>query len=167
MKFKIKISEPDDGGNDASEVRITRRIEFNFWRTCLLTSAGLLLAWLICGDDLIRFGNFFYFAALVITIWFLNWIIRPILVVFTLPFIIFTMGVGMLFINAFIIYIAARLLPSDEIFVASYWVALLASFFASFFAWALALAQSEKNIRRAWNTKHNGDKRDDDDVIDV
>ena len=62
MKFKIKISEPDDGGNDASEVRITRRIEFNFWRTCLLTSAGLLLAWLICGDDLIRFGKFVEYA---------------------------------------------------------------------------------------------------------
>ena len=87
---------------------------------------------------------------LVVTIWFLNWIMRPVLVLFTLPFIIFTMGVGMLFINAFIIYVAARLLPPEEIYVSSYWVALLASFFVSFFSWGLALAQSEKNIRRAW-----------------
>ncbi len=164
MKFPNKISE-DDSESGSAEVRITRRIELNFWRTCILTSAGLLLAWLICGDKFIHFGNFIYFAMLVVTIWFLNWIMRPVLVLFTLPFIIFTMGVGMLFINAFIIYVAARLLPPEEIYVSSYWVALLASFFVSFLSWGLALAQSEKNIRRAWRSKHGGNN--DDDVIDV
>ena len=41
--------------------------------------------------------------------------------VHTLPFIIFTMGIGMLFINALIIYWAARLIPGDGILVSSYW----------------------------------------------
>lgn len=160
MKLNVKLNSSSEN----TEVKITRRIELNFWRTCLLTSAGLLLAWLACGDDVIRFGNFFYFALLVVTIWFMNWIIRPVLVLFTLPFIIFTMGVGMLFINALIIYLAARILPSEEIFVANYWAALLASFFVSFFSWGLALARSEKNIRRAWKSKH-GDS--DNDVVDI
>lgn len=167
MKIKLKVKNENDEQPEGAQVKITQRIELNFWRTSILTSIGLLLAWMICGDKVIHFGNIFYFSLLVVTIWFLNWIIRPVLVLFTLPFIIFTMGVGMLFINALIIYLAAYILPPKEIFVSSYWAALLASFIVSFLSWGLALAQSEKNIRRAWKTKHGGKNNSDDDHNDV
>lgn len=122
----MKIDINNDGSGPSGDFRITRHIELNFWRTCLLNAAGLLLAWLT--SDAIEFNNIFSFAFLVVMIWFLNWIIKPVLVVFTLPFIIFTMGIGMLFINAVIIYFAARLVPGEGIIVGSYWAALWASF---------------------------------------
>ena len=158
-KMREKDNENDEmrfGG----EVRITRRIELNFWRTCLLNAAGLFLAWL--STDSIEFGNVFAFGLLVVLIWFLNWIIRPLLVLFTLPFIIFTMGVGMLFINGAIIYFAARLIPFDGLEVKSYWAALWASFLVSVLSWGVAMMRSERTIRRALK-KNSGDG----DVIDV
>ncbi|OLA83714.1 MAG: hypothetical protein BHW65_08675 [Verrucomicrobia bacterium CAG:312_58_20] len=146
-------------------VRNTIRVELNFWRDCLLNAAGLILAWVSLPAGQIEFNNIFSFAALVVAIWFMNWIIRPILVLFTLPFIIFTMGVGMLFINALIIYWAARLIPGEGIGVSSYWAALWASFIVSVLTWAIAMARSEKIIRRA--LKKDSEKSKDDDVIDI
>lgn len=149
--------------------RVTRKIELHFWRDCLLNAAGLLLAWLM--TDKIVFSDVPSFIALVMLIWFLNWILRPILVLFTLPFIILTMGVGMIFINAFIIYFAARLIPGDGITVGSFWAAMLAAFLISAMSWGISMARSEKIIMRA--LRKNGNGRDDDknnknnDIIDV
>lgn len=145
--------------------RNTIRIELNFWRTCVLNALGLILAWLTLPADAIEFNNIFSFAALVVVIWFMNWILRPILVLFTLPFIIFTMGVGMLFINALIIYWAAKLIPGDGIIVSSYWVALWASFIVSVLSWAMAMARSEKIIRKA--LKKDSKNVKNNDVIDI
>ena len=103
-----------------------------------------------------------------VLIWFLNWILKPVLVLFALPFIIFTIGVGMLFINAFIIYFAARLIPGDDIIVGSYWAALWASFLVSVLSWGLALARSERiTVRTFVQNKKDPENSDNDDVIDV
>ena len=68
----------------------------------------------------------------------------------------------MLFINALIIYWAARLIPGDGILVSSYWAALWASFLVSVLSWGVAMMRSERTIRRALK-KNSGDG----DVIDV
>ena len=156
--------------NIKSKVKITNRVELNFWKSCILNALGLLLASLTTPS--ISFSNLFYFAALVVLIWFMNWLLKPILIVFALPFIIFTMGVGMLFINAFIIYIAAGIIP-EGITVGSYWAALWASFIVSVLWWSLELFRSERIV--IFKEKVSGRKsrrRDDedgggDDVIDV
>ena len=84
--LKMREENNVDGGEERpSAVRITSRIELNFWRTCLLNAAGLAIAWATRPD--IHFGNIIYFAALVVAIWFLNWLLKPIIVVFALPFI--------------------------------------------------------------------------------
>ena len=153
----------NDNGSRRSAVRITQRVELNFWRTCLLNAAGLALAWATTSE--IEFNNVLSFTALVVMIWFLNWILKPILVVFALPFIIFTVGIGMLFINALIIYFASRLIPGDGIVVGSYWSALWASFWVSVLSWGLALAKSEKLNSKDLAPKTKQKK--DDDVIDV
>ena len=85
--------------------------------------------------------------------------------VFALPFIIFTVGIGMLFINALIIYFASRLIPGDGIVVGSYWSALWASFWVSVLSWGLALAKSEKLNSK--NLAPKTKQKKDDDVIDV
>ena len=156
----------DDENNYSSKrskMMLTRRIELNFWRTCLLNACGLLIADLTTSQ--VAFDNAISFGLLVIMIWFLNWILKPILVVFALPFIIFTVGIGMLFINALIIYFAARLIPGDGIVVDSYWSALWASFWVSVLSWGLALAKSEKLNPKNLSPKTKQKK--DDDVIDV
>lgn len=156
----------DDENNNSSRrttVRITRRIELNFWRTCLLNAAGLLLAWVTMDD--IQFNNVLSFMLLVVMIWFLNWVLKPILVVFALPFIIFTVGIGMIFINALIIYFASRLIPGDGIIVGSYWASLWASFWVSVLSWGLALAKSERLNTR--NLSSPTKQKDNNDVIDV
>ena len=158
-------NDVEEGGGFRGRVRNTIRIELNFWRNCLLNAAGLIFAWVSLPAGQIEFNNAFSFAALVVAIWFMNWIIRPILVLLTLPFIIFTMGIGMLFINALIIYWAARLIPGDGILVSSYWAALWASFIVSTLSWAIAMARSEKIIRKV--LKKDSEKSKDDDVIDI
>ena len=161
-------SDGDEGGGFRGRVRNTIRIELNFWRNCLLNAAGLIFAWVSLPAGQIEFNNAFSFAALVVAIWFMNWIIRPILVLFTLPFIIFTMGIGMLFINALIIYWAARLIPGDGILVSSYWAALWASFLVSVLSWGLALARSERiGVRTFAQAKKDKNDSDNDDVIDI
>jgi putative membrane protein len=51
----------------------------------------------------------------------INAIIRPILLLLTLPLSILTLGIFTLFLNAFLILLAARLVPGFE--VASFWSA--------------------------------------------
>ena len=156
----------DDDNNYSSrhpKIMLTRRIELNFWRTCLLNACGLLIADLTTSQ--VVFDNAISFGLLVIMIWFLNWILKPILVVFALPFIIFTVGIGMIFINALIIYFASRLVPGDGIVIDSYGVALWASFWVSVLSWGLALFKSEKLSPK--NFSSPAKQKDDNDVIDV
>lgn len=51
----------------------------------------------------------------------INMIIRPVLVLLTLPLSVLTLGIFTLFLNAFLILLAARLVPGFE--VASFWSA--------------------------------------------
>ena len=161
------MSPDEENQNKPRGFRITQRVELHFLRTCLLNALGLLLAWAILPSSIV-FTDFLSFIILVVLIWFMNWILRPILVVFTLRFIIFTMGVGMLFINAVIIYFAARLIPGNGVVIGSYWAALLASFIISVMSWGLEMARSERSIRKALSRNaQDGGKDKDDDVIDV
>lgn len=60
----------------------------------------------------------------------LNAILRPLLILFALPFVIVTMGLGIFLINALLFYLAGWLVPGFT--VASFGTALLASLLASF-----------------------------------
>jgi putative membrane protein len=153
----------DENENTRKKFRLTQRVELNFWKTCGLNALGLLIA--SATTPSINFGNAFYFFALVVLIWFMNWIVRPVLVVFALPFIIFTMGIGMLFINALIIYVSASIIK-DGIEVNSYWAALWASFLVSVLSWSLEMFRSERIMVFKNSVIHKKTSKDDD-VIDV
>ena len=56
---------------------------------------------------------------------FFNAILRPVLVLFTLPFIIFTMGLGIVVINAFLFLFVGRLVEGFT--VAGFWPAVWGS----------------------------------------
>jgi len=60
----------------------------------------------------------------------LNTFVKPVLVMLTIPFTVFTLGLFLLVINIIIVYLAAEIVPSFT--VASWWTALLFSFIVSF-----------------------------------
>tara|TARA_R110002012_G_scaffold62168_4_gene163348 strand:- start:17832 stop:18215 length:384 start_codon:yes stop_codon:yes gene_type:complete len=60
----------------------------------------------------------------------LNFLVKPILVIFTLPITILTLGLFLLVINAIIILLAANLI--DGFYVTSFWWAIIFSLLLSF-----------------------------------
>ncbi len=140
-----------------SRVRNTKRLELNFCSTCVVNAVGLLAASFTVSD--ISFSNVFSFAALLCVIWLLNWILRPFLVLFTLPFVIITMGFGMIFINAAVIYLSAGIVPG--IHIGSYWNALWASLLVSAAMWVNVYFRSEAMIRSAASGGENSKPGED------
>lgn len=61
---------------------------------------------------------------------FLNAVVKPIMIVLTIPVTIFTFGIFLLVINALMIILAAKLV--DGFYVRGFWWALLFSFILSF-----------------------------------
>ncbi|MDY6068490.1 MAG: phage holin family protein [Opitutales bacterium] len=152
-------SDMQDPKDDFTRFVITRRIELHFWKNCAIIGFGILAASYISGGA-ISFANIFSYAALVVAVWLFNFIIRPVLVVFTLPFIVLTFGVGMLFINALVIWIAAGLIPGIKF--TSYFWALLAAFITDAVFWLVAMFESERTLRKN-KKRRNGD----DEAIDI
>lgn len=58
----------------------------------------------------------------VVLLSFFNVILKPLMVLFTLPFILLTLGLGMVVINALLFLLVARLV--DGFYVASFWSAV-------------------------------------------
>ena len=58
----------------------------------------------------------------VVLLRFFNAILKPLMVLFTLPFILLTLGLGMVVINAVLFLLVARLV--DGFYVASFWSAV-------------------------------------------
>ncbi|MFI3290635.1 MAG: phage holin family protein [Opitutales bacterium] len=141
-----------------SKVAINRRIDLGFWKSlesCSVIALGILLSALIF-PSAISFGNIFSFAGLAVLIWVLNFILRPFLVLFTLPFIIFTFGAGMILVNALVVWIASGIIP--EVKFSSYLYAVFTAFIIEVVSWIVAIFKRERVIKRA--KKKN-------DVIDV
>lgn len=101
-----------------------------FWvRSGLYQGGGLLVASLILPglsfnqDPAVLLG-------VVLVLTFLNIVLRPLLLVFTLPFIVFTAGLGILLINAFLLMLAHWIIPPFEI--NTFWTALGAAVIMAF-----------------------------------
>jgi putative membrane protein len=102
----------------------------------------------------------------VILLSFLNAVLKPLLVLFTLPFIIFTMGLGIVLINALLFLLVSRLV--DGFFVESFGSALLGAIIVSVTNLVLSTAlRSPKNDDDGPNGRGSGSNRRGSDVIDV
>jgi len=82
--------------------------------------------WLLSGIDVTNFTNALLIA---IVLAFLNTFLKPVLVLLTIPFTIFTLGLFLLVINAGIILLASKLI--DGFYVNGFWWALLFSIILS------------------------------------
>lgn len=91
-------------------------------RWCLLAAALLLVSYLYPGVRITSFGSALI-AAFVIGL--LNTLLRPILILLTLPITLVTLGLFLFIINAFIFYFAANVL--EGLSVTGFTAALIGS----------------------------------------
>ncbi len=92
------------------------------------TLAVLISAWLLPGVEIV--GNSFFTALIVAAVLaFLNAIVKPIMIILTIPITVVTLGFFLLIINAIIILIASSLV--DGFIVRGFWWALLFSLILS------------------------------------
>ena len=82
--------------------------------------------WLLSGIDVTNFTNALLIA---IVLAFLNTFLKPILVLLTIPYSLFTLGLFLLVINAGIIMLASKLI--EGFYVDGFWWALLFSIILS------------------------------------
>lgn len=101
----------------------------------------------------------------VVLLSFLNAVLKPLLVLFTLPFIVFTMGLGIVLINAFLFLLVSRLV--DGFHVASFGWALVGAIIVSVTNIVLStfLRSSKPGNKRGGSGA--GPKGGGNDVIDV
>jgi putative membrane protein len=97
---------------------------------------------------------------------FFNAILRPILVLFTLPFIVITMGLGIVVINALLFLLVGELVAG--FFVEGFWAALGGAIIVSLTnLLASALLRSAKPPPRDPPRRGPGPPSKRDDVIDI
>jgi putative membrane protein len=101
-------------------------------KTLIIAAAVVLASYILPGVAVDRFTTALL-VALVLSI--LNFFVKPILVILTLPVTILTLGLFLFIINAFIIVLAGKLVTGFR--VDSIWWALLFSLLLSFFTYIL------------------------------
>ncbi|MDL2314881.1 phage holin family protein [Bacteroidales bacterium OttesenSCG-928-C19] len=101
-----------------------------FAKIVVLTLAILLASWLL-PDEVVAVDSIWVAVLASVIVALLNTFLRPILIVLTLPFTFFTMGIFLLFINAFIVSLTASIInwavDGDVIVIGGFWSALLFS----------------------------------------
>jgi putative membrane protein len=99
----------------------------------------------------------------------LNVVLKPILVLFTLPFVIFTFGLGILLINAVLLFLAGQLVPGFS--VPGFGTAFLGALIISLITMGVNLILSPRpKVRFSWSsgTSHRSRRTiSKKDVIDV
>jgi putative membrane protein len=97
--------------------------------------------------------------AVVVLLSFFNAILKPLMVLFTLPFILLTLGFGVLVINALLFLFVGRLV--DGFHVAGFWPALWGAFVVSVTNWLVSglIKSSARSVPPT--------KKKPDDVIDI
>jgi putative membrane protein len=151
-----------------------------YWMTNRFTR--LLYTWIILAVGVvvsahvvpgISYANGASLVVAVLLLSLLNMVLKPILVLFTLPFIVLTMGIGILLINAFLFLIVGRLVEGFQVagfgsaFLGSLIVSLLSLFINFLF---FGRANIRVDIQRGGGAKRSTQKRfrgKDDDVIDI
>jgi len=94
---------------------------------CTILALGVALSTVIVPG--ISYDSFPTLVVVVLVLSFFNAVLKPLLLLFSLPFIILTMGIGIWFINALLFYFAGRLVEGFHVagFGSALWGALIVS----------------------------------------
>ena len=122
-------------------------------RWLILTLAIIIASYTIDG---IRISGFFpaFFAAALLGI--LNAVLRPILIVLTLPINVLTLGLFTFIINAFLLKMVSGVIPGFD--VVGFWPAFFGSLVISVASWLLNALISDKGRVEYIDLKRHGDR---------
>jgi len=128
------------------------------WAVCAL---GVLIAATVIPGISYDEGSDLVIVVLLLS--FLNAFLRPILVLFTLPFVIFTLGFGILFINALLFMLAAHLVDGFHVagFLSAFFGALIVGLISIFLSGIWTTRVTTRSNKRRYH------RRKRDDVIDI
>jgi putative membrane protein len=116
----------------------------NFFLKVLVTSLAVVVAtYVLPGVDL---QNFLSALLVALVLGLLNMLLKPLLVLLTIPVTIFTFGLFLLVINAFIVQIADFLIRGFE--VQNFWWALLFSIILSLVTYLLEIPVKRNRQQR-------------------
>ncbi len=159
----------------SQSVHRRQRPPFNLLHTlrdALFTGIGVsLAAWILPGLDYGGDTTTLLFVVLLLGV--LNALLRPLLIVMALPFVIFTLGLGLLVINALLLWLASGVIPG--FLVTDFWNALGGACIIGFVNGFLLLLTGTSRVqvqrphhRRSRRTPGQRVQRDPDDkVIDI
>ena len=126
-----------------------------FLRDAVILFLGVLTAsWLLDG---IQYESTPTLLIVALVLALMNMVVKPMLVLFALPFVIFTLGLGILLINAVLLYMAGALVPGFE--VLTFGTAFLGALIISVISVLvnIVLAPKSNNIRMSWSVNRRGD----------
>jgi putative membrane protein len=123
-------------------------------RWLILTLAILILPYLISGVRVEGFGTALAAAAILAV---LNAIVRPVLIILTLPLTVVTLGLFILIINALLFELAGFFVPGLQI--ASFWSALFGSLIVSIISWVMNFAIAGGGWERKVVVRRKGDSK--------
>jgi putative membrane protein len=124
-----------------------------FFRNAAILFLGVLAATYILDGIQVESTTTLVLVALVLAL--LNMVVKPLLVLFALPFVIFTMGLGILLINAVLLTLAGELIPGFD--VSTFGTAFLGSLIISVISLTVNILLTPKStIRVNWSV--NGGK---------
>jgi len=112
---------------------------------------GLILRWLISTASImlasylvngIRVSGFFSALLAAVALGILNAVLRPILIILTLPLTILTMGLFIFIINALMLVMASGIIPGFV--VQGFWPAMFGSLIISIINWVLSMFINEQ-----------------------
>lgn len=138
----------------------------------VLLMIGVLLASHLIGG--IHYESFGALIAVVLILSFLNLVLRPALIFLALPFVVVTMGFGILVINAFLFLFVGKVVPGFHVdgFWSAFWGALMVSFVSLMANMVLGLNQVKVEVKTMGTQYSVGTpparkEIRDDDVIDI
>ncbi|MEM9161087.1 MAG: phage holin family protein [Verrucomicrobiota bacterium] len=108
----------------------------------------------------------------VLSLGILSAIVKPILVLFTLPFVFLTLGLGLLLINAALYLLVGQIVPGFHVqdFWAAFWGALIVTLLNGVFSgWIKGQRRRVSFMKVDRSSRKRGSRRisRDDDVIDI
>ncbi|TLM77162.1 MAG: phage holin family protein [Actinobacteria bacterium] len=105
------------------------------WLLCSLALAAT--AWLLPGFEVTGEVGIISIAVMAVLLGLLNATLKPLLTVLGCGFVVLTLGIGMLFINGLVFWLAGSWAPG--ISIDGYWTAFFAAIITSVISWALSL----------------------------
>jgi putative membrane protein len=143
----------------------------NFIQRWLINTLAVLVAISILGDARIHYGNWQDLLVASLLLGILNVVLRPLLLLLSLPLLVFTLGLFTLVINAGLLWFVSELLkPGFHVadFKSAFWGALIISFVALVLNSLTGSGSARISVHHGPPPKPKSDADDDDGpVIDV